>query len=112
MAVEQVITKALAKVPADRFASALDFKRALSQALLRPDAAKSKRRPLLVAHNISGGIRGGGIRGASRSLVRSSTSRTEAAPLVRSLAVSPLLNLTGDSTQVYLAEGAASRTSC
>ena len=49
-ALEAVVGKALAKVPADRFSTALEFKAALDRASLAPAAAqpKSSRRRLAI----------------------------------------------------------------
>jgi serine/threonine-protein kinase len=105
---EAAVGKALAKVPADRFAGAQEFKRALSQALEAPAErpATPRRVParwaagavvLVATVLILGGLaisfRGG----------RSESPRQERP--IESLAVLPLRNLTGDSTQMYLAAG-------
>ena len=105
-AFEAVVVKSLAKVPADRYASAQEFKQALVKAIDAPAATEAPRR-------------GGGRRAlvAALALVtlalmglgshllgrRSTESGSESR--IQSLAVAPLSNLTGDSTQIYLATG-------
>jgi TolB-like protein/Flp pilus assembly protein TadD len=107
-ALEAAVGKALAKVPADRFTGAQEFKRALSQALEAPAAPPAASKPafrrrvvgaaaLVTTVLILGGL-AIGLRGR-----RSQPPRPERP--IESLAVLPLQNLTGDSTQMYLAAG-------
>ena len=106
-ALEAAVGKALAKVPADRYPSALAFKQDLIRSLEAPGLAS--RLPsmryrgvpaaiaLVVLAMVATGIGSGLLRG------RSGGGTAEAR--IQSLAVAPLSNLTGDSTQIYLAAG-------
>ena len=98
--VEEAISRALNKVPADRFASAAEFGEALGQGL-HSRSARWPRVSLLGAAAVVAlmltllfGVRGrvGGKAGATKNAITS-------------LAVLPFSNLTGDTAQVYLAEG-------
>ena len=103
-AVERAVTRALAKVPADRFASAADFARALrpdsAPTLLTPrPAARARRRiPAVVATLGLGFALGLGVLFAWRR----SHGTAEATP--KRLAVLPFENL-GDSADAYFADG-------
>jgi serine/threonine-protein kinase len=107
-ALEAAVARALAKVPADRFAGAQEFKRALSQALEAPAQPVAGSKPasrrwvvgaaaLVATALVLGGLATGFRGGRSQAL-------GEERP-IESLAVLPLQNLTGDSTQMYLAAG-------
>ncbi|HEY9506088.1 MAG TPA: protein kinase [Gemmatimonadales bacterium] len=105
-ALEAAVGKALAKVPADRFSTALEFKEALSRAsrepALLPPAAGRRR----LAAGLGAFVVGAGV--AVALLVGIGSDRPVTADgerPIRSLAVAPLENLTGDSAQVYLAQG-------
>ena len=105
-ALDAVVGKALAKVPADRFSTALEFKAALDRASLAPVAAqpKSSRRRLaigLAAVVLGGGVAAGVLGGRVGSLFGAGGGEDS----IRSLAVQSFENLTGDSGQVYLAKG-------
>jgi serine/threonine protein kinase/tetratricopeptide (TPR) repeat protein len=104
-ALEAVVTRALAKVPADRFASAEQFQRALASALQAPPSspAPSRRRVVvaLAVVAIAAGIAAGVRTGLPASGARTSVGEAS----IRSLAVESFENLTGDSGQVYLAQG-------
>jgi eukaryotic-like serine/threonine-protein kinase len=101
-ALEGVIRRALNKVPADRFASAEEFAAALKGGHL-PRAAWRYPPKLLL---------GGAVTAATGLIVlaiihgaaRGSPEATRAAT-IKSLAVLPFSNLTGDTAQVYLAQG-------
>jgi TolB-like protein len=103
-ATEQAVTKALAKVPADRFASATDFARALhpdgARTLVTPRASTWGRRrfPLAAATLGLGFVIGLGVLFAWRR----SHSVNEAIP--KRLAVLPFENL-GDSADAYFTDG-------
>jgi len=103
-AVEQAVTKALAKVPADRFASATEFARALqpdgARTLVMPRASTWGRRrfPLAAATLGLGLAIGLGVLFAWRR------SHDVAVPTVKRLAVLPFENL-GDSAEAYFADG-------
>ena len=100
--------KALAKVPADRFATASEFKAALSRALQEPSLvppAPGRRR---LATGLAAGLAALGAGVAGALLVGLEADRPITADgerPIRSLAVAPLENLTGDTAQVYLAQG-------
>jgi serine/threonine-protein kinase len=118
-ALEAVITRALAKVPADRFASVDEFHGALAKGLEAsvatptiPLPSPSRRLPVRRARTIAAVlpiVAGAAVLGtifgvrARRAVVNpvSTTSRQH----VRSLAVAPFTNLTGDSGQIYLSDG-------
>ena len=105
-ALEAVVGKALAKVPADRFSTALEFKAALDRASLAPVATqpKSSRRRLaigLAAVVLGGGVAAGVLGGRAGSFFGAGGGEDS----IRSLAVQSFENLTGDSGQVYLAKG-------
>ena len=101
--IEWAITKAMAKVPADRFATALEFAEALAHPEKAPIPLPRRRRlawTLLagtVGLGVLAGLNVGGLK--DRLLGRPSEGS------IRSLAVMPVENLTGDSAQVYLADG-------
>ncbi len=105
-ALEAAVGKALAKVPADRFASAAEFKAALERAMREPGVA----RPRLTRRRLAAGLLavalGLGIAvGALAGFPLPRFGRTVGEGLIESLAVEPFENLTGDSGQVYLAKG-------
>ena len=105
-ALEAAVGKALAKVPADRFATAAEFKAALERALREPGVA----RPRLARHRLAAGLLavalGLGIAvGALAGFPLPRFGRTVGEGPIESLAVEPFENLTGDSGQVYLAKG-------
>jgi TolB-like protein/Tfp pilus assembly protein PilF len=109
MALEAVITRALAKVPADRYASATEFRAALDQALRAPSAPSpsGRRRQVLI------GLGLGIVLAVGAALaLRAGWPATQPVPaaelVIRSLAVESFENLTGDSGQVYLAKGITS----
>ncbi len=109
-ALEAVVVKSLAKVPADRYASAQELKQALVKGLEAPSATASVQRGhgrrVLVATLALVALALTGL-GSHLLRGRSAESEGEAASgsRIKSLAVAPLGNLTGDSTQVYLATG-------
>ena len=113
---EAVITRALAKVPADRFPSVADFGAALERALRTPPdqetipapstpaRATRRRRGLMLAAAVL--VFGAGAAGL-RFLASAShaASSLKAGQAIRVIAVAPFANLTGDSSQIYLTEG-------
>jgi eukaryotic-like serine/threonine-protein kinase len=99
---EEVIRRALAKVPADRFATADDFASALRSGRAADRSGRRARGPLL----------GVGIVAATAvmflTIIRNSGNgapRSTGEASIRSLAVQPFSNLTGDTAQLYLAQG-------
>jgi serine/threonine-protein kinase len=111
---EAVITRALAKVPADRFASAAEFRTALDLALHAPSpiptlpvparaAPATRRRRVLVGLGL-GVVTAVGVALGVRAWPAAQAG-SAAEPAIRSLAIESFENLTGDSAQVYLARG-------
>lgn len=100
--VEWAITKALAKAPADRFATASQFADALEGARARsepiPLARPSMRRRRLLLATAAAAIVVAGVGWAITRL-------GPASPRIDSLAVLPLANLSGDPEQEYFVDG-------
>jgi eukaryotic-like serine/threonine-protein kinase len=100
--VEQAVEKALAKVPADRFATAEQFTQELARASTTQAIAAAARR--------AGLARRGRSWAAALGLLFLGTAgwwlttRTQHAP-IRRLAVLPLANLTNDPNQEYFTQG-------
>ena len=109
-ALEAVIARALAKVPADRFASVSEFRAALAQTLHAPAVTitrpvpTARRRPRVVALGLTV-IATAAVVLSALAWWRSGRTEAAASPEIRSLAVESFENLTGDSGQVYLAKG-------
>ena len=102
--VEQAITKAMAKVPADRYATVAQFSEALSAPASIPQSVALRRRALVPALSALGtavtlliGLNVGGLGDRLKGL--------SAGGRIRSLAVLPLENFSGDSTQRFFADG-------
>jgi TolB-like protein len=99
---EHAITKALAKVPADRFATASQFIEALERARAAPSAVPPTTRRL---------PRRRGLLAAAAALVVLTTGwwgltrPGPQAPIITSLAVLPFANLSGDPEQEYFVDG-------
>ena len=105
-ALEAAVGKALAKVPADRFASAAEFKAALDRAMGEPGLAPPRvARRRLVAGLLAVALGVGVAIGALAGLPLPRFGRSGGEGSIQSLAVEPFENLTGDSGQVYLAKG-------
>jgi TolB-like protein/Flp pilus assembly protein TadD len=111
-----VITRTLAKVPADRFASAAEFRRALDLALHAPapiptlpvpigsaPATRRRRVALAAIIGVAALATAAGVVAGLRA--RHPAASAAAERPIRSLAVAPFTNLTGDSSQIYLAQG-------
>jgi len=94
--VEQVVMRALEKVPADRFASAAALATALEAPASIPRRSRRSRRTAVLVAGIGLLLGGGWL--ATRA-------RSADAPFRRRLAVLPLENLTGDSTQSAFVDG-------
>ncbi|HEX6433485.1 MAG TPA: protein kinase [Gemmatimonadales bacterium] len=101
-ALQRVVAKALSKVPADRFASAAAFREALERAMQSPEIARRQVKSRRVVAGLAAGAALIGLGLALRARIPPSLAADES---IRSLAVAPFENLTGDSTQVYLARG-------
>jgi serine/threonine protein kinase/tetratricopeptide (TPR) repeat protein len=95
--VEWAITKAMAKVPSDRFATAADFANALAHPERVP-VGQLGRTPKMRAAVVAGALVVLVGLGVAYAMSRGG-------PRIHSLAVLPVENLTGDTTQVYLADG-------
>jgi len=102
---ERVVMKALAKVPADRFATARDFAQALPFHVDVTDATERAvpgvRRRLVWAAGLAVVLLLAGAGVAFRSGLRDALRGNRAA--ITSLAVMPFRNLTGDTAQAFLA---------
>jgi serine/threonine-protein kinase len=104
-ALEAAVGKSLAKVPADRFASVLEFKEALTRALREPAVIRPASGRRWLASGVAALVVGAGVAAGLGGLGSGRPATTDGARPIRSLAVAPLLNLTGDSAQIYLAQG-------
>jgi serine/threonine-protein kinase len=109
VAVEQAVTKALAKAPADRFSSAHQFGEALEgggATAAQPVSRGAPRRRawtlagLLAAVSVAAILFTSDVGGLRTRLADGSTG-----PKIESLAVLPLENLSGDARQDYFAAG-------
>jgi len=106
---DAAVMRALAKAPTDRFPSARDFANALTvPSVLATDAGAggAARRPRTVALAILAAIAVCAVGWAIISQRSSAVPPEDATPApIRSIAVLPLDNYSGDSTQDYFAEG-------
>jgi serine/threonine protein kinase/tetratricopeptide (TPR) repeat protein len=105
---EAAVTKALAKVAADRFATAAEFAKALG-AVETPAVAPRRRWPSL---RVKLGIASVALAAVTGVVLRSYSHRhaalirgTASAKEIRSIAVLPLVNVAGDSSQDYFSDG-------
>jgi serine/threonine protein kinase/tetratricopeptide (TPR) repeat protein len=103
-AMDGAIMRALSKIPADRFDSA----RAFSDAMSKPPAPVSVPRhqwlfPTAVVAIVAVAVAAYWLR-TGKSGTTESTASTEV-PIIRSIAVMPLDNYSGDTTQEYFVEG-------
>jgi serine/threonine-protein kinase len=102
-ALDDVILRGLAKSPADRFASCGDFARAAAAAASAGTSASvSRRAPRIAVASASLAILVAAGWWVTRPQGESSGPASQSTP---SIAVLPLLNLSGDSTQEYFADG-------
>ena len=104
--IEWAITKAMAKVPADRFASAGEF----ADALAHPEHAPIHRvrQPRMLRAGLAVGAFGAAVAlllGLNVGGLRDRLEGLSAGGRIRSLAVLPLENPSGDSTQKFFADG-------
>jgi TolB-like protein len=105
-ALEAVVGTVLAKVPADRFGTAVEFKEALDRASRAPVAAQPKLSRQWLTIGLAAVVLGGGVAaGVAGGRAGSSFGAGSGEDSIRSLAVQSFENLTGDSGQVYLAKG-------
>ncbi len=93
--IEHAIARAMAKIPADRFATAGAFVDALERPHVSEAPPRSRR--VLAAGAIVAAL-------AALGLWSFHARQAAAADTVRSLAVLPLANLSGDTGQVYMAD--------
>jgi TolB-like protein/Tfp pilus assembly protein PilF/tRNA A-37 threonylcarbamoyl transferase component Bud32 len=103
-AVEQAVTKALARAPADRFGSAQQFAEALGER----GAKSEERRGITASRFAARRSLGLGLLGAGAVVgivLIANVGDAPAGPKIESLAVLPLENLSGDAQQDYLAAG-------
>jgi TolB-like protein len=113
LSVETAVMRALAKVPTDRFASAREFADALATATGGQDAAAgSGQRPARMRRTAAIGLGAVGVVAIAAVAWyavlgrRASSSGASGAPTaIRSIAVLPLDNYSGDPSQDYFAEG-------
>jgi len=111
--VEAAVTQAMAKVPIDRFGTAREFADALAApAAGQGSAALGGRRPEGSRRMVALGLGAVGVVGVAAvvgyALLRhpaSTPGASEAPPEIRSIAVLPLDNYSGDPSQDYFAEG-------
>jgi TolB-like protein/Tfp pilus assembly protein PilF len=104
-ALEAAVGKALAKVPADRFPNALEFKEAMSRGLHAPAVVRPTARRWRIAAGLATFVAGSAVAAALFAGLGTDPSTYDQDVPIRSLAIAPLLNLTGDSSQVYLVDG-------
>jgi serine/threonine-protein kinase len=115
---DDAVMRALAKAPADRFSSAREFADALTApelpavhgtAARRIPSSAATRRNLTIAIATLGVLGVVGAYAVARNgMSRRSTARplgADTPAIIRSIAVLPLDNYSGDSTQEYFAEG-------
>lgn len=108
-ALDDAVMRALAKAPTDRFSSAREFADALTVESIPPtttrEAATARRNRMVAFGILAGSV---AVAVAWAGFFRHSSSVTADAPAtagIRSIAVLPLDNYSGDSTQDYFAEG-------
>jgi serine/threonine-protein kinase len=109
VALELTVMRALAKAPADRFATARDFSDALTAALAAPDADVTDRVPRSTTAWAAAvaliAVVGGAFYLMSTRAPSNAAATQAGVVSIRSIAVLPLDNYSGDSTQDYFAEG-------
>ena len=109
--VEQAVTRALAKVPADRFGTAQEFAEALDQRIAKSEegvAKSEERRGTAASHFATRYSLGLGLLAAGAVagyLLIAKGGGAAAGPRIESLAVLPLESISADSQQDYLAAG-------
>jgi serine/threonine-protein kinase len=105
-AMDAAVMRGLAKSPTDRFASAREFADALTKSAVSQKSQMSWIVPagvlVLVAASLLMMFR---MRGDNSSNAQSGAAPSATAPIIRSIAVLPLDNYSGDSTQEYFVEG-------
>src|SRR6267378_41792 len=101
--IDSAVAKALAKVPADRFASAAEFAAALAEPGARSTAGRRRRR-VAVAASIAGVVALASVAAVWHPWRRPSNATAPRAD-VASVAVLPFDNLTGNPSDRYLSDG-------
>jgi len=101
--IDSAVAKALAKVPADRFASAAEFAAALAEPGARSTAGRRRRR-VAVAASIAGVVALASVAAVWHPWRRPSNATPPRAD-VASVAVLPFDNLTGNPSDRYLSDG-------
>ena len=107
-AVDAVLRRGLARVPADRFRTATEFGDALAAAFRGPAASRRKREPILAVLALVI-IAIGAVLWNRRTPRQGVTTAVAATPITR-LAVLPFTGFGGDSSQQYLADGLTEET--
>ena len=101
--VEQAVTKALAKTPADRFGSAQQFAEALEKQVLKSEERRGKAASLFaIPYSLGLGLL---AVAAVAAFLLIANGGGAGRPRIESLAVLPLENHSGDAQQDYLAAG-------
>src|SRR5687768_8184906 len=102
--VEQAVTRALAKTPADRFGTAQQFADALDERVAKSEERRGTTAPRFATrYSLGLGLLAAGA--VAGYLLLANGGGAAAGPRIESLAVLPLENLSGDSQQDYLAAG-------
>ena len=100
--VEQAVTRALAKAPADRFGSAQQFAESLQRVAKSEEGRGRAASRFATRHSLGLGLLAAG---AVVGVLLVANRGGAAGPRIESLAVLPLENLSGDAQQDYLAAG-------
>jgi TolB-like protein len=107
--VERAVAKALSKVPADRYSTVAQFGEALTAPTFIPETVPRPRRalaPALRPRLLAAATAATGL--MLLAIIRSSgdgASRPPGVAVMKTLAIQPFSNLTGDTSQIYLAQG-------